>query len=558
MKQLIAKMKITRNSATTIGLILAVAPMLLGLRASGAQFEDVTVSARLINENGYCITAAWGDYNNDGYIDLYLGIGANSSYVNALYRNNGDGTFTRVGAEAGPITTDAHDSFGCAWIDFDNDGYRDMFVLNGGWWASRNDLYWNNGDGTFRSADAGDLTGLSRARSWSACADYDSDGWVDVYVPEGASGSGPMDNRLYRATGTGGFTFSKLGATVDYANSGVWGDYDNDNDPDLFICGYGSASVLWHNDGGGHFTAVANGLPSTAGTLHASWADYDGDRDLDIALSSWSGTSIYRNGGSGFALATTLPAAVAGGAWADYDNDGYLDFLGGCGQDSAKRLALYHNNGDGTFSLMQDEFPNAGNWLAFPWGDFDNDGFMDVAITHQFGANRLFRNLGNTNHWIKFKLIGTASNRDAIGARVRVQATIASKSVWQMQEVNGGYSMQNDTRLNFGLGDATNVDQVRIEWPSGIVQTLANFAPGQILEVTEERRPVLTLATTPAALVGSLKGQRNRVYQVLVSADLANWTMFTNITANALGRATWSDPNSAEEGCRFYKAQMTP
>ena len=540
-------------------LLAAACLSLLCSEAVSAQFQDVTASAGITDAPGYCFSAAWGDYDNDGHIDLYLAIGADTSGLNALFRNNGDGTFTRVGAEAGPIATDSHDSAACAWLDINNDGFRDMFVVNGGWGFSQNDLYWNNGDGTFRSGNAGDLTQLSLIRGWSASADCDGDGRVEILMPEGTSFWGPLTNHLYRPTGLENFVAADLVPAEGYVNSAVWGDYDNDGDADVFVSCYSSPSRLYRNDGGGHFTRINSGLPTGGNTMHAAWADYDGDGDLDIALCGDVGTRIYKNDGTnGF----TLIAAPAGPgmvpAWADYDNDGRMDLLVVSGQGSPSRPALYHNNGNRNFTAITDALTEtASYWLTCPWGDFDNDGSMDVVLTHQYGQHRLYRNLGTTNHWIKLKLVGTASNRDAIGAKVRVQATIGGESVWQTQEVNGGYAMQNDTRLNFGLGDATNVELVRIEWPSGIVQTLGDVAPGQILTVTEDRRPVLTLTTTPSAVTGTLRGERNRVYYVLVSADLANWMRFTNITANALGTATWSDSRSEEESCHFYKALLT-
>ncbi len=229
-------MRTTRTINGQLSLFVVTILTLLRFHANPAQFQNVTVSAGITNAPGYCLSAAWGDYDIDGFIDLYLAIGGKTASQNALYRNRGDGTFARIGAEAGPITTDSHDSMGCAWIDINNDGYRDMFVVNGGWALSRNDLYWSNGDGTFSRGNAGNLTQLSHARSWPAFADYDGDGWVDLYLAEGASGSGPFSPRLYRATGTGSFHSIDLGPTVAYANAGVWGDYDNDGDADLYTC----------------------------------------------------------------------------------------------------------------------------------------------------------------------------------------------------------------------------------------------------------------------------------------------------------------------------------
>ena len=202
------------------------------------------------------------------------------------------------------------------------------------------------------------------------------------------------------------------------------------------------------------------------------------------------------------------------------------------GQGTARKPGLFHNDGNGSFSRVSDIFTEvADNTLACPWGDFDNDGFMDLILTHQYGQHRLYRNLGNTNHWIKFNMVGTASNRDAIGAKVRILATIGGQSVWQMQEVNGGYGMQNDTRLNFGLGDATLVERVVIEWPSGIVQTLTNLTAGQILTVEEHQEyggppPALAnAATSTNGLQFSITEPTvGAVYTVQASTNLMTWT----------------------------------
>ncbi len=195
---------------------------------------------------------------------------------------------------------------------------------------------------------------------------------------------------------------------------------------------------------------------------------------------------------------TSLTGARYSPAWADYDNDGHPDLVAAVGQSTPRNAALYHNNGNGTFTSASDVFTLVpSNWLGSAWCDFNDDGFMDLLLTHRYGQNQLYRNLGNSNHWIKFKLVGTASNRDAIGAKVRVLAVIGGQSVLQMQEVSCGDPHQSDIRPNFGLGDATNVDLVRIEWPSGIVQELTPFRQtrsSRSLKTGIRRQPSLTLA----------------------------------------------------------------
>jgi hypothetical protein len=526
--------------------------VLLCFGASGAQFEDITQAAGLTNFNAYCIGLAWGDYDDDGRVDLYIAAGGPGTGTNALYRNTGGGLFERIGAEAGPIATDKHSSLGCAWGDFNNDGHRDLFVVNGGWSNAANALYWNHGDGSFSRGNVGDLTGLSRVHSWHAIADYDGDGLLDIYASEAASGSGPFYLRLYRGTGIGTFTPTDFAPSVNYANDGVWGDFDNDGDPDLYACNFSSPSTLWRNDGEGQFTAMPDDLPAHAGALHAAWADYDNDGDLDIAIGYFSGVSIYSNeGGGAFVQAANFSGSLTTPAWADYDNDGHLDLMVVGGQDTPAKAGLFHNNGDGTFTPATEVFTElADNWLGCAWGDIDDDGFMDLAMAHQHGRNALFRNLTNDNHWLKFKLVGTASNRDAIGAKVRVLATIGGQAVWQMQEVNGGYQIQNDTRLNFGLGDATSVDIVRIEWPSGNVQEYSDVASDQIRTVTE--RSGITPLRPTVSLNASVKLQttgRGSLQWRFEGADLAGQTnttlVLTNLVAEQEGRYSAVISNAA-------------
>ena len=435
------------------------------------------------------LSGAWGDYNNDGYIDLYIGrlVGA-AAARNALFRNNGNGTFTRVGARQAPSPRTRTIPWALRGLTSTTMVTCDMFVDNGWSTPPRNDLYWNNGDGTFRSGNAGNLTQLSKVRSWPAFADYDGDGWVDLYIAEGASWS-DFTNLAFTTRRAG--TFGSIDLVQHCPTSTmVAGETMTTTVIPTSSSAMLGPSVLWRNDGNGQFTAVNNGLPRTHVTSHAAWADYDRDGDLDIALCTSRGrASTEMTARTALSSDHDWPRQLVP-AWADYDNDGYLDTVPVW--QNTREAALYHNNGDGTFTPVSNVSTEAADyWLVCPWGDFDNDGFMDVILTHQYGEHRLYRNLGNTNHWIKFKLVGTASNRDAIGAKVRVQATIGGQSVWQMQEVNGGYTFQNDTRLNFGLGDATNVDLVRIEWPSGNLQELQNIAAGQIITITESRRPLL-------------------------------------------------------------------
>jgi hypothetical protein len=230
---------------------------------------------------------------------------------------------------------------------------------------------------------------------------------------------------------------------------------------------------------------------------------------------------------------------------------------------------LYHNNGDGSFtrvtsgSLAND----LGNGTGCVWGDYDNDGFLDLfvargALNGAQSANLLYRNNGNSNAWIKIRLVGTASNRSAIGAKVRVHASIRGRAMWQMREIStGGDGNLSGSLLeaHFGLGDATNIDQLRIEWPSGIVQTITNVAPRQIFTVVEHQAISVapftvtgTLTSTNNALSLGVSGNPGAVYVFEVSTNLISWSKI-GVRSNATGTVTFADSAAARSSKRFYR-----
>jgi hypothetical protein len=516
-------------------------------------FVKITLG-NLLTASDNPVPCAFGDYDADGFVDLFLG--TVNTNPDVLYRNNGDGTFARLTqALAGPIVSTPGESLGCAWVDYDNDGLLDMFVANGGFMGNQeNFLYRNTGQGRFervKGAVAGRIVtdaDPSFAASWD---DFDHDGFVDLFVANGGF-YGNSKNALYRNQGNG--TFSRV-TTGDLVNTsaactgGIWGDYNNDGFRDLFLANYsGQKNALYRNNGDGSFVKMGASFVGSIATdvgnaLGAAWGDYDNDGNLDLFVTTRNAQPnfLYHNQGDGTFVRVTnsIPEADItnkgershGCAWGDYDNDGYLDLF--VVNKYAKNF-LYHNNRDGTFTKITagsfvNEIAAAGlEGHACAWIDFDNDGFLDLFET-TFSKNALYHNNGNNNGWLSLKLVGTVSNRSAVGAKVRVNATIRGKSLWQLREVSSGgtFGSPNDLRACFGLGDATNIDIVRIEWPSGTVQEVRNVAPKQFLTFTEPARLNGSVAEGQYQLV--LNGGIGFTYGVETSTNLVDWAPLTKV-----------------------------
>jgi len=416
----------------------------------------VTTAAGIV-VSGDAHGVVWGDFDSDGKLDLHISKGStkihNSNNFNELWHNNGNETFTNIAASAG-VTALGHRTRGSYGVDYDGDSKLDILATSfarpsGG---GTNLLFHNNGDLTF--TDMAMQAGLTRPgieNRTSAWADYNGDGFLDVFITR-MSG-------LFRNNGNGTFTEVTTAAGIVVsgdAQAGAWGDYDNDGDPDLYVT-----------------FGVDTGSPVQG--------------------------ILYRNNGNGtFHDVTTQSGAVnianaLGATWADYDNDGFLDLYVVNSSNRANRL--FHNNGDGTFtdvaSTVGVEAKKGGAGTDASFIDYNNDGFLDLFVCNgagnKTGPYLLFRNNGNRHNWLEVVLRGQQSNRGGIGAKL----TLTAGGETQFREYTGQqhYMGQNHTPVHFGLGQATSVNTLTIQWPSGTVDTLHSVPANSTIRVVEGSSP---------------------------------------------------------------------
>src|SRR3984957_3420345 len=496
---------------------------------------------------------AFFDYDNDGWLDIFqvngttLEGGAGAPPTNHLYKNNRDGTFTNVTAAAGFTRTGWGQ--GVCVGDYNNDGREDLFVT---YWG-QNVLYRNNGDGTFTDVtrEAGLLqTGrLPRWNTGCCFVDYNRDGLLDLFVANyvdldlaatPAAGSGPFCqwkgipvlcgprglpagvNLLYRNNGNGTFTDVSASSGVSgprghYGFTALTGDFDNDGWPDIYVACDSTPSLLFHNNHDGTFTEIGvksgcafNDDGKEQAGMGAAAGDYNCDGMLDIFKTNFSDdtATLYRNEGDGTFQDATFESGLGkntqylgwGCGFVDIDNDGWLDIFqanghvypeldrSGSGVLFREKKLLCRNLRDGKF---EDISGRAGSDISavhssrgVAFGDFDNDGEVDIVINNMNYPPVLLRNDGgNRNRWLQIKALGTRSNRSGIGAKVAVKAGEQT----QVQEVRRGgrYLSQSDLTLHFGLGSAIQADLIEIRWPSGMLDRLTNVSTNQLIRVKE-------------------------------------------------------------------------
>jgi enediyne biosynthesis protein E4 len=510
-----------------------------------------------VNGSGAC----WFDYNNDGYVDLYLVNGSTLEQLqhksrgpggehNHLYRNNGNGTFTDV-------TESAHAGgngwgFGCAAADYDNDGKTDLLVTTFG----PNILYHNNGDGTF--TDVSKRSGLAGGNIWhtgAAFADYDGDGLLDVYIagyldfdvlhPElktceyrgvqvhacGPLGYKGAPDALYHNNGDGTFTDVTAKANVVdralyFGFSVVFEDLDGDERPDIFVANDSNPNYFYRNRGDGTFeeSAMAAGLAYNSdgkemSSMGVAVGDYDNDGRTDLFVTTFANDNyvLFHNDGKGLFSDMSFQSGIGestvsllgwGAFFLDYDNDGFKDLFAANGhvypevdgklnrEVYREPLLLFHNSKNGKFQ----ESDQAAGLRRLPahsargaaYCDYDNDGDLDMVVSNIDERPQLLRNNGgNRKHWLEMRLVGTTSNRDAVGALVKVRA--GETVQWDRVRTGGSYISGNDLRLHFGLEDHDSADSVEIRWPSGATEKLEKIPANRILTIQEGKGVVRSL-----------------------------------------------------------------
>jgi enediyne biosynthesis protein E4 len=543
--------------------VLGVGPLLAGSVTGTIVFEEIAQRSGLTFVSNSSPTpnknqpetmvagVALFDYDNDGFLDVYVVNGAaipslqkeSPKYWNRLYHNNHDGTFTDVTEAAG--VAGAGYGMGVAIGDYDNDGWPDIYVVNTG----KNQLFHNNGNGTV--TDVTDKAGvgggiLDGKKMWSVSAawvDYNNDGLLHLFVSNYCKWEvnkdpycGPtpkfraychpnnyanLPNTLYRNNGDGTFTDVSVetGISTHFGKGmgAVIADYDGDGFMDIFVANDNRPNFLFHNLGGKKFEEVAleSGVAyaqsaSVVSGMGADFKDVDNDGRPDIWHTAVENESfpLFINVGNGQFVEKTLQANLAstramsgwGNGIVDFDNDGWKDLfvarsnvLDNIAQFSNRRYeepnSVFRNIGNGKFQDVSSEagpdFQKAAAHRGVAFGDIDNDGRMDAVVAVLNGPLKYFHNISNNgNHWILLKLVGKKSNRMGLGAQIRITDERGAKQ-YNEATTAVGYACASDSRVHFGLGASKMIREIDIKWPSGVHQVLHNVAADQILTIEE-------------------------------------------------------------------------
>jgi uncharacterized repeat protein (TIGR01451 family) len=430
----------------------------------------------IVNSLNDSWNGAWVDFNRDGFDDLFV-TNKQPNEPNEMYQNNGNGTFTRLSGS--PLLTQTGNTVAAVWADVTNNGWSDVLVVNATGKPAM--LYLNKGNGEFVERPNSGIDIHPQYFHGAAFADFDNDGFVDLLITNFFP---TRFHQLYRNQGDGTFrlvTNTPVTMVSERAMAPVLVDFDQDGYTDVFIPnGNDRPNSLFRNIGGFQFEAVTEGaiVTDAFNSVGAAWGDFTGNGfpDLYVVNASGQNNNLYINHGGHFTKDERSVVAQQGGhnhgaVWFDANNNGWLDLFVTNDQGAN---ALYLNDGNGGFERRSGELigGNTGRSYGAAVSDINRDGYLDVMIFNQGGqANRLFCNNGKENNWVSFQLVGTASNRSAVGARI----SIKSNDRWQTQSLYpvSGFGSQNTSRLHFGLHQAATIDSLIIHWPSGHKQIIS-------------------------------------------------------------------------------------
>ncbi len=483
-------MKSLRNLGIVLALAIWTAP------AAAGDFADISAPAG-VADAGLGKGIAMADVNNDGLIDLYV---SNKGGSNRLFLNSGNGAFLDFTDQAGPGVDHPGFTMGSVFGDYDNDGCADLYLATGGQYEiEANRLFKGNCDGTFTDVTEQAGVGLKDFTYSASFADYDNDGWLDLYCANYGVGA---KNVLFRNNGNGTFLDVTEAAGVgdpSWSWMGVWADVNGDDWDDLYVVNgrypAGEPNRLYLNNRDGTFTEAARqaGVSDPNWGLGAAFADIDNDGDLDLFVSNYVGTNgLYLNDGKGkFSNASerlrgTHEGWGKGPTFGDIDHDGDLDLYEG---DCKLANQLYLNDGKANLVDAADQQPllkcETVRTKGTAFADLDNDGDLDLYVINWGAPNKLYENRQNDRNWLKVKLTGTVSNRSAYGAKVKIFEPGTSQLV-AMREIRSatGFCAQQPAIAHFGL-QATRAYDLQVIFPTGIEVRQSGVRPGRQLEITE-------------------------------------------------------------------------
>lgn len=487
----------TRSFILPIALIFT--PLLIAQSFEEVFLPDISTTSSASRSANFI------DVNGDGWDDLFITNGPFGGQNNMLYLNNQDNTFTTVISDA--IVNDNDRSDGASFADADNDGDLDAFVVTFGasGQGKKNYFYRNNGDGSFTyepTIAMGLPLTYSEMANW---IDVNNDQNLDLYFTNSFQN---LTNQYFENLGDGSFqAVNNLSITDENlpSRSIDWIDYDGDGDNDLFITNEeNEKNSLFRNDGANNFTQITNLdiVQDIRSSVGSSWADIDNDGDFDLFITNYAtngqANQLYINDNGSFtenvgSVIASVNTNSFGSSFGDVDNDGDLDLLV-CNAYLGSQTTnfLYINNGAGSFSLdMTSDLAVHQGWtFGCAFGDYDNDGWLDVLLANNLNDNQtnsLFHNTGTGNNWVKLNLVGTQSNYSAVGAKIRLRSIINADETWQTRNIaaTSGYCSQNSYSVHFGLGNASIIDQIEVLWPSGLIETFTDIDVNRIYSIIE-------------------------------------------------------------------------